>query len=216
MTSSPVGSTRSISVAWLTWFPFVSSRAPLKSATLRFFSFIEAFLWYHTPTTTPPSANTWQPVGSPWLSSTECIVFTFSGSPVPRFSLFFYVIGRFFWIPRPVTVTAYPGFKGSLMHIQKYLLFLVHGINHRISHSHQNNLNQCFTVWLFITIPTPCWCFLTSLLLNQMVHVLASLLSFTDHSTLSKDHCGKAPMLSAAMPLSCLLNIPAFANDYHF
>lgn len=82
----------------------------------------------------------------------------------------------------------YPGFTHSW---KKYLVFLVHGINHRISPNRQNNLNQCFTVWLSTTIPTPRWCFPSSLLLDQMVHVLASLLSFSDHSTLSKDHCRK-------------------------
>lgn len=100
----------------------------------------------------------------------------------------------------------YSGFTYSKKK-KKYLVFLVHGINHRISPNQQNNLNQCFTVWLSITIPTPRWWFPSSLLLDQMVHVLASLLSFADHCTLSKDHCRKPPTLWAAAALPRLVNI---------
>lgn len=67
--------------------------------------------------------------------------------------------------------------------------------------------------------------FSSSLLLDQMLHVLASLLSFSDHSTLSKDHCGNPPQ--ALLPPYCRQHLPVllinievaqavFANDYPF
>lgn len=74
------------------------------------------------------------------------------------------------------------------------LLFLAWSINHTVSPNQQTNLNQCFSVWPSITILTPCWCFPSPLLLDQMVCVLVSLLSFSDQGTPSKDPCRKSTM----------------------
>lgn len=89
-----------------------------------------------------------------------------------------------FLLDRPAFIKALKSDKNialtfySHSHMNGCLLFLVCSINHTVSPNQQNKLHQCFSVWPSITILTPCWCFPSSLLLDQMVPALASLLSF--------------------------------------
>lgn len=168
------------------------------------------------PSPLPTLENQWDHHAS---SSTECIEFSYSQE-----ALFLNLASSSAWqgdfsksrVRYNCSSIAY-----SASHTpKKYLISFVLSINHRISPNQQNNLNQGFTVWLSMTIPNLCWRFPSSLLLNQMVHVLASLLSFSDRCTLSKDRGRKPATLSAAVALPWLLNVvmvpAAFANAYPF